>query len=112
MNTDFAKSALARSKRLQDEASELWSPPAEGLTPHHRVPEVSAQILRRSKVYLPTEQSRKFLLHSGETEESWSVPCFELHQQVYVTVRPKVLAQNRAKKESFAMWFLRQNSSS
>jgi hypothetical protein len=61
------------------------------------LPEVWAQIHSCAQARFPTEHLRQFPLQ-GEERQSWCMPGFELHQNVYIAFGRKIIAQHRSEK--------------
>jgi len=61
------------------------------------------------QLHLVPQNFRKLLLHAEEGQLR-HMSRFELHQDIYIALGTKVLPKYGAKKDSFLMWCLRQNS--
>ncbi len=81
MNAGFARDALARSKRLQDEASELWSPPAEGLTPHSEMV-LLGSIVKSTRGYIEKIVNQI----NGTYENGWYDACSVMIRRLVETL--------------------------
>jgi hypothetical protein len=61
------------------------------------VAEVAAQKSGCIEVYSPTDNARQLFLHRKEVEAG-GVSVFKFHDHVDVTIRPKIVAKNRAEE--------------
>src|SRR3954470_24507793 len=69
---------------------------SSGSIPFHRLlqdllPEVSAQVARRTEVYFEADQLAELPFHAGHVQQSDACPRLELHEEVQVTVLAKVI---------------------
>jgi hypothetical protein len=66
------------------------------------LPEVTAEVVRRSYINLPPDNSREFPLDARQPEQSRYMRRVEFNEYVNIAIRPKVISQYRAKQCKFA----------
>src|SRR6476661_2384783 len=69
---------------------------SSGSMPFHRllqdlVPEVPAQVTRRTEVYFKSDQLAELPFQAGHVQQSDACPRLELHEEVQVAVLAKVI---------------------